>query len=286
MDSIFSVRINEDLKNKFLELAEEEGVNNKEFMDLIIKSYEMNKAVVSSNYIKGDIEELQSIIKRILDIYMNIADKSSLRITECKNNYVAALQKEEERTFASNKAQEALKEELEALKNDKNNLENIINDNAKELMKEKETTKEYKEMLEILKAKALELEGYKANYETLLKENAELSSTVASLKERISKYEKDTQRYCSEIDKLQEQLLNEENSSKSKLQDIRDELLRKSTLKEEELLLRHKQEAFEKNEAYRNELWSLKNSYEEKISKLNNDKSLLLDKLENALIKN
>lgn len=286
MDSIFSVRINEDLKNKFLELAEEEGVNNKEFMDLIIKSYEMNKAVVSSNYIKGDIEELQGIIKRILDIYMNMADKSALRIAECKNNYEIALQKEEERVLASSKLQDGLKEELEKLKQDKSSLEKIIEENAKDLIKEKETTKEYKEMVEILKTKVMDLEGYKSSYENFLEKNTELTSTITSLKESISKCEKDNQRYRDEITKLQEQLSKEEESSKSKLEDIKDELLRKSTLKEEELLLKHKQEAFQKDEAYRNELWNLKNTYEEKISKLNNDKSLLLDKLEKAFTKN
>lgn len=37
MDSILSVRINEEVKEKFIKLAEEQGVNNKEFLDLIIK---------------------------------------------------------------------------------------------------------------------------------------------------------------------------------------------------------------------------------------------------------
>ena len=69
MDSILSVRINEDLKNKFLSLAEEAGTNNKEFMDLIIRSYEMNKTASKTEYVKDDVDELQNIIARIMSIY-------------------------------------------------------------------------------------------------------------------------------------------------------------------------------------------------------------------------
>ena len=87
MDSILSVRINEEVKEKFIKLAEEQGVNNKEFLDLIIKSYEMNKVTADVDFVRNDIEELQAIVKRVVDIYINIIDKSKLRTTELINNF-------------------------------------------------------------------------------------------------------------------------------------------------------------------------------------------------------
>ncbi len=52
MDSILSVRISEELKEKFQSLAEVEGINNKEFMDLIIRNYELNKAATGTEHNK------------------------------------------------------------------------------------------------------------------------------------------------------------------------------------------------------------------------------------------
>jgi len=71
MDTTFSVRINDDLKSKFNELAQKEGINNKEFMEQVIKFYELNSIKDSNLNISDDITELQDITSRIVDIYKN-----------------------------------------------------------------------------------------------------------------------------------------------------------------------------------------------------------------------
>jgi len=133
MDSILSVRINDELKEKFLRLAEDHGVNNKEFMDVIIKSYEVNKASCDVDYIKNDIDELQIIIKRVLDIYINIIEKNKIRSLELTNKFKLTLA--DEHTKSGKLAEEGINlgKEVHDLNVDNKNL--------------KETVKEYKNLL-------------------------------------------------------------------------------------------------------------------------------------------
>ena len=42
-DTVFSVRIDEELKNRFMELAQENGVNNKDLMQLLVTQFELGQ---------------------------------------------------------------------------------------------------------------------------------------------------------------------------------------------------------------------------------------------------
>ncbi len=41
-DTVLSVRIDEELKQRFIELAQETGVNNKDLMQLLVAQFELN----------------------------------------------------------------------------------------------------------------------------------------------------------------------------------------------------------------------------------------------------
>lgn len=75
-DTIFSVRIDEDIKNKFNAFAKDAGINNKEFMEELMSLYVLNKAAASSSLdVNSDINELQNISRRIVDIFINLISK-------------------------------------------------------------------------------------------------------------------------------------------------------------------------------------------------------------------
>ena len=42
-DTVLSVRIDEELKQRFIELAQETGVNNKDLMQLLVAQFELNQ---------------------------------------------------------------------------------------------------------------------------------------------------------------------------------------------------------------------------------------------------
>ena len=58
-DAILSVRINEELKDKFVTLAQSSGINNKEFMEQLVSVYELNNTATSKNtYSSGNFLRL------------------------------------------------------------------------------------------------------------------------------------------------------------------------------------------------------------------------------------
>jgi len=85
MDAILSVRISDELKQKFNELAQSEGINNKELMEQVVKYYELNRAREEDNNMSEDIKELQTITSRMADIYINIVERNNTKALEVKN---------------------------------------------------------------------------------------------------------------------------------------------------------------------------------------------------------
>lgn len=87
-DTIFSVRIDEDTKIKFAETAKTLGINNKDFMEILISNYELHKSTNESKLdIQSDVGELQHITKRMMDIYVNLVERMTISDKE-KNQIV------------------------------------------------------------------------------------------------------------------------------------------------------------------------------------------------------
>lgn len=279
MDSILSVRINEDLKNKFIKLAEEEGINNKEFMDLIIRSYEINKTSTGIDYIKSDVDELQSITKRMLDIYINIVEKSKVRSTESTNAYKMEIEKSVELINKLEKDKEDLKNKIETLKEELNLSNEKTSKKEEAIIELSDNIKEYKDMNELLKVKIKDFESIKEQYISLEEDRDELKLKYSELKNQNEKYLKDINRYTEQINKLEKQVDASDEINKIKTENLKEELSRRYTLKEDELTLKYKKDIFQLEEKHKEEIWNLKSHYEEKLAKLGEDKELLLDKL-------
>lgn len=279
MDSILSVRINEDLKNKFIKLAEEEGINNKEFMDLIIRSYEINKTSTGIDYIKSDVDELQSITKRMLDIYINIVEKSKVRSTESTNAYKMEIEKSVELINKLEKDKEDLKNKIETLKEELNLSNEKTSKKEEAIIELSDNIKEYKDMNELLKIKIKDLESIKEQYISLKEDRDELNLKYSESKNQNEKYLKDINRYTEQINKLEKQVDASDEINKIKTENLKEELSRRYTLKEDEMTLKYKKDIFQLEEKHKEEIWSLKSHYEEKLAKLGEDKELLLDKL-------
>src|SRR3712207_6763357 len=95
-DTIFSVRVDEQIKGKFNELAKSIGINNKEFMEEILSFYELHKVSEESIInIQSDVNELQHITKRMIDIYINLVEGIKLANTEKDDKRKKALEEKE-----------------------------------------------------------------------------------------------------------------------------------------------------------------------------------------------
>ena len=75
MDSTWSVRIPDELKEKITNIVTESGLNTKEFLANIIQSYELKMVGTEKPLFESDIDELRSITGRMNNIYVNILEK-------------------------------------------------------------------------------------------------------------------------------------------------------------------------------------------------------------------
>ena len=279
MDSILSVRINEEVKEKFIKLAEEQGVNNKEFLDLIIKSYEMNKVTADVDYVRNDIEELQAIVKRVVDIYINIIDKSKLRTTELINNFNLSIGEEKEKTEGFTLEISNMKKQLEELKSENKDLKNSGKELQVALSKEKEAIKESRDMNSILKEKLTDFNRYKEENENLKKNATASEKELAAFQSEFYDIKQELEKYISENQQLKDKINEIIKSNHLHVEELKSSYEGQLKMKENELSLKLQQEILQKEQGLRQEIWDLKAKYDEKISSLIKEKEELLFKI-------
>ncbi|WP_346876204.1 MULTISPECIES: hypothetical protein [unclassified Clostridium] len=286
MDSILSVRISEELKEKFQSLAEVEGINNKEFMDLIIRNYELNKASTSTDFIKSDVEELQSITKRILDIYINMIEKSKVKNSEVINSFKGTLEEETNRSEKLKGNIESLKKELEDLKSHNKELKDSLKEYKELLEKEREDIKGYKELNLMLKDKVNELNAYKNEAESLRAINRNMEENLKNLEREKESLTNKLNEELNHSIALEDEIQDMKSSYENKINQISEEFSRELRLKDDEIRISMQKEVLQKEEEYRKEIWSMKSHYDDKISKLMDDKEQLLLKIRDDINNN
>lgn len=279
MDSILSVRISEEVKSKFLKLAEEQGVNNKEFLDLVIKSYEMNKTAADVDFVKNDIDELQIIIKRVIDIYLNMIDKNKVRSLELTNNFQANITEEQNKVDTFKNQVSTLKKDLENLLLDNKKLKDSVHELETQLMKEKEDLKEFKEMNSILKEKSVEYNSIKSSYEAMKDTNRALNNDIEKIKEERESLIKEIDRLKNSNSLLLDKLNTAESTNKVSITELRDSFNAKLQLKESEFNLKMQTQLLQKEQELREEIWSIKTEYDKRISQLIREKEELVLKI-------
>jgi len=284
MDSIFSVRISEELKEKFVEIAQNQGINNKELMEQIIKSYELSNVKDNYNEVKSDIDELQHIITRIGDIYLNIIERNKAKNLECENLHLGKIKEYENKLENQSKIIEELKERIKDY--DKAN-----NDLKKELQKSKEEYKvldgnylEIKELNLLLKEKnsdlLKEIELFKSNSEKLSLAEEEMKKLLKELnhfKMLANTAEKEKELLSRELT-----ISKEDYDNKIKNTNQSYELSLKHL--EETLKIAHSKELLEMQQRYSDQLSQIKLQYEDKLTSLVREKEDDVNKIKKILL--
>ncbi len=177
-DTVLSVRIDEELKNRFIELAQESGVNNKDLMQLMLTQFELGQISSGSNQYAQDIDELQRLTKRMADIYINMVERSQLRELEIKNQENHQLHQQKEEI-------ERLSEQLSELE-EKEKLIQQLKDQVKGLKQEvtvqKDEQRNLKDLNDLLREKNSQLEKRFVEVEVKLEAADEALNEVAKLK--------------------------------------------------------------------------------------------------------
>lgn len=153
----FSVRMEQEDKEKLLQMIQESGRSNKDFMSTLLSAYELNRAKIEIPDIAKDIEGLQALTQRINDYYVNIGK----RIEDIQKSKDVEFTKEVE-VYKSRI--ETLKAENEKVNNDFIGLQQSYNGISTDY---EDIKKQLQQLQESLNDKSLLVEEYKQKNDTM-----------------------------------------------------------------------------------------------------------------------
>ena len=204
-DAVLSVRIDEELKQKFLVLAQENGINNKELMEVMVSQFELAQIGDGSTQFNQDLEELQRITKRMNDIYINMFERTQVRELEIKNKESILRHKQEEETAALNEKLEIIEQKDKELQGLKDKLKKMSQDFG--VLKEEQEN--IRELNQLLKDKNSQLEKVFADSQAkieaanqVLEESVKLKALVQDQEALIKRQEFQLQKEIEEQQNL------------------------------------------------------------------------------------
>ncbi|MBW9159033.1 hypothetical protein [Clostridium tagluense] len=280
MDAILSVRISDELKQKFNELAQSEGINNKELMEQVVKYYELNRAREEDSNMSEDIKELQTITSRMADIYINIVERNNIKALEVKNIHRNEL-------VDKNNDLQKLKEEITLLKEENkkiNALEKDLSD-AKHISKDlQESIKSLKTLNNMQEEKILKLTEtnekyikYKDEIVKLKTEQDKSTNEYMKLKNELANKNDEEARLIKQIDELKQ-------INKSKIDELEIKANQDIEMQRERTSFQMEKEILKLKEEQQLKIQELQESFNDRINKLLIEKEEVAEKFKNMIM--
>lgn len=274
-DTTYSVRIDEETKEKIGELVKKSGLNSKDFMTDLLQTYEINKTKEVVPLIEKDLDELQILTRRINSIYINVGERIDLISKDKDEQYKDLLAKKDNLIYTLQTKIQGIEELNSIMNSDVQRLENELKDSKEE---------------------NLNLENkYSQDINTYTEVNASNKALIQEYKNKIESLNKvieENRQYKSAADKSQQELLNittEMNSFKNinieltkEIEQLNSTLESLKTKSKEDLSELKEKLNFEKEKA----LLVLEKNHQDSIQKLHDEYNLkvktLLDEMESS----
>lgn len=283
MDAILSVRISDEVKQKFNELAQSEGINNKEFMEQVVKYYELNRAREEDSNMSSDINELQTITNRIADIYINIVERNNIKNLEVKNVHKNEL-------IDKDKVVQKLNEDIISLKDEKKEDNKKLSLLEKDQVDNKHIVKELQESAKSLKTlnnmqgeKILKLNEtnekfikYKDEIVVIKTELDKLRNENIQLKQDLSNKNEETSRLVNQVNELTE-------SNENKIDEIEIKAKQDIEIQKERGIFQMDKELLKLRERQQLNMQELQETFNDRINKLLKEKEESAEKFRNMV---
>ena len=188
-DVTFGVKVPEEMKNELSDLMKDTTLTGKEFMSLLLSSYKLEKNKRSETFTSSEIEELQRLLQRIQNLYLNINERTNLVVA-------SELQLKEDEIKKIKATEDALKEEIKKLTE-------IIEENKVVIKEERENVRGKMKVIEKLE-QTLKETNQQFQQARTLNEQYEINSS--GLKTRIlelEQFEVEIDTYKEELQKMQ-----------------------------------------------------------------------------------
>lgn len=226
----WGLKLDSELKEKIQEIIKNNFDSSKDFMEQLVSVYELNQLKQEENVLVSEVEELESLTRRINSIFINanarintmLQDKDLFaeKQVEVKNQLIERLQ-----NSITN-----LEHEKVELNNEVDDLKNINEEYKEEMQQLTESNQTLSALVTEYKEKNDTLAGLLAEY----KEDREYAKKVQGenkeLIEKLHKAEDVASKYVNEIDRYKAQMEDQENKhkeyikeSKLKLQEQEEE---------------------------------------------------------------
>lgn len=211
----WGLKLDAELKEKLQGIIKDDFESSKDFMEQVVSLYELNKLKQGENVLTAEVEELESLTRRINGIFINANAKINSMLQDKDN-------RAEQQQELKQKLIERLQNDIAKLEQEKEQVSNIndsltvINEEykqqVKQLTKSKDTLEqlvtEYKEKNDLLTGTLTEYKAEHENNKLLQEQNKELQNKLHEL--NIASTEQAKQ--IIETDKkLQEQAQRHEN---------------------------------------------------------------------------
>lgn len=253
----WGVKVDQELKERINKLLEQSGLSGREFMAALVQTYEAKLVKEAVPVISSDLEEIQSIARRIVDAYINLGEKivnlqkekeleAQTAIKE-KDSIISTLQNKINNLETSN-AQ--LSDELQNLVNENNELSNKVNQLTEVNQNMRALLAEYKDKNESMASLLDEYKKYKDDYVKLAEDNKNLLDAIRHKEQEIK-----------ELKKTIEALKNEHDMEIQRLKRDIDDVKQRAEFEKDKMLLLKEQE-------YQKQKQELIEQYNSKIHEL------------------
>lgn len=263
-DSVLSVRIDEELKRKFVELAASHEVGNKDLLQMMLAHFELEQAKSEDDGFGRDIEELQRLCRRIADIYVNMAERNSLRRLEEEG-------KEQKWLEASQQVEEELKSEIAGLKKQVGAiapLQVALKERSEALEKVEAELTTVKELNQLLQEKNNQLGASESKWQSAVAKLAEKEEEVQKLKNQLQEKIGEVERQNYRMGLLQDEKV-QKHKEFERLQSESERRLREGlAMKEKEFELALKEQRLTAQLEQAANLEALRERYEAQIAVL------------------
>lgn len=274
-DTVLSVRIDEELKQKFMELAQESGINNKELMEVMVSQFEIGKVSDGSSQFNQDFEELQRITKRMNEIYLNLADRTYLRWLESENKERTIKREQEEKI-------QVLESKLVIIEEKDLELQHLKDEIKQKELQLKEVNEErdnIKDLNRLLRDKNSLLEKEMADSRAKLETAQEILDDMTKLRAFVQDQESMIRRQAFQLEQEQQEKDELIKSFEAKEHELKQALLSQWEVERRGHRLELEELKVEMKQVCLAQLEEVKQKYEERIEELNQKYRDLLGKV-------
>lgn len=279
-NNIFSVRMEQEDKEKLLEMIQESGKNNKEFMNVLVSAYELNRAKTEIPEIAKDIEGLEALTQRINDYYVNIGkrivdtqkskDILYTKDMEIFKNRIEALKAENEKVNAE---LEGLKEAYNSTCEDNEELKKQIKQLTQIQESNSALIEEYRGKIDTLSGIIEEYKGYKAENETVKGLLADAQAKSVNQENSINKLNGEIENLNGSISALKEE-------NKKAIADLNNKHIEELKASGEKAAIEKEKALLELNKEFNNKMQLQQEQFNKTIQEYQSKYRALLDDME------